>query len=61
MWLDEHLVLEILRSTSATATFSRLEVKEATDAQPRVVALPPPYTVTLRSGTLIVGYLVKGQ
>ena len=60
-WLDEHLVQEVVSSTWATTTFSRLEVKEATDPRPRVGTLPPTYTVTLGSGTLIVGYLVKGQ
>jgi hypothetical protein len=60
-WLDEHLVQEVVSSTWATTTFSRLEVKEATDPVPRVGAARPTYTVTLGSGTLIVGYLVKAQ
>ena len=61
MWLDEHLVQEVISSTWATTTFSRLEVKEATGPRPRVGAAPPAYTVTLGSGTLIVGYPIKGQ
>ena len=60
-WLDEHFVQEVVASTWATTTFSRLEVKEATGPRPRVGTVPPTYTVTLGSGTLIVGYLVKGQ
>jgi hypothetical protein len=61
MWLDEHLVQEVISSTWATTTFSRLEVKEATDPRPRVGADPPAYTVTVGSGTIVVGYLIKGQ
>ena len=61
MWLDEHLVQEVVSSTWATTTFSDLEVKEATDPMPNVGAVPPTYTVTLGSGTLIVGYGVKGR
>ena len=61
MWLDEHLVQEVVRSTWATTRFSRLEVREATDPMPNVGAEPPAYTVTLGSGTLIVGYVVKGR
>jgi hypothetical protein len=61
MWLDEHLVQELVSSTWATTTFSRLEVKEATDPRPRVGAGPPAYTVTLGSGTIVVGYVVKGR
>jgi hypothetical protein len=60
-WLDEHLVQEVVSSTWATTTFSRLEVKEATGSRPRVGTAPPTYTVTLGSGTLIVGYVLKGQ
>jgi hypothetical protein len=60
-WLDEHLVQEVVGSTWATTTFSDLEVKEATDPMPNVGAEPPGYTVTLGSGTLIVGYVVKGR
>jgi hypothetical protein len=59
MWLDEHLVQEVVSSTWATTTFSRLEVKEATDPRPHVGTAPPTYTVSLGSGTLVVGYLVK--
>ena len=61
MLLDEHLVQEVVSSTWATTTFSRLDVKEATDARPNVGTEPPAYTVTLGSGTIIVGYLVKAQ
>jgi hypothetical protein len=61
MWLDEHLVQEVISSTWATTTFSRLEVKEATGHRPRVGAASPTYTVTLGSGTLMVGYPIKGQ
>jgi hypothetical protein len=61
MWLDERLVQEVISSTWATTTFSRLEVKEATDPRPSIGTEPPKYTVTLGSGTLIVGYLVKRQ
>jgi hypothetical protein len=61
MWLDEHLVQEVVSSTWATTTFSRLEVKEASGSRPRVGTVPPTYTVTLGSGTLIVGYVVKGR
>ena len=61
MWLDEHLVQEVVSSTWATTTFSRLDVKEATDARPGVGTDPPAYTVTLGSGTIVVGYLVKAQ
>ena len=43
------------------AAFSRLEVKEATDPRPSVGADPPAYAVTLASGTIVVGYLVKAQ
>jgi hypothetical protein len=60
-WLDEHLVQEVIASTWATTTFSRLEVKKATGPHPRVGTAPPTYTVTLGSGTLIVCYLVDGQ
>jgi hypothetical protein len=60
-WLDEHLVQEVVSSTWATTTFSDLEVKEATDPMPNVGAEPPAYTVTLGSGTLIVGYVVKSR
>jgi hypothetical protein len=61
MWLDEHLVQEVVSSTWATTTFSDLEVKEATDPMPNVGTEPPAYTIPLGSGTLIVGYVVKGQ
>ena len=61
MWLDEHLVQEVVSSTWATTTFSQLEVKEATGPRPRVGAAPPTYTVTLESGTLIVGYAIKRE
>jgi len=61
MLLDEHLVQEVVSSTWATTTFSRLDVKEATDARPGVGTDPPAYTVTLGSGTIVVGYLVKAQ
>ena len=60
-WLNEHLVQEVVSSTWATTTFSDLEVKEATDPMPNVGAEPPAYTVTLGSGTLIVGYAVKSR
>ena len=60
-WLDEHLVQEVVSSTWATTTFSDLEVKEATDPMLNVGAEPPAYTVTLGSGTLIVGYVVKSR
>jgi hypothetical protein len=60
-WLDEHLVQEVVASTGATTTFSRLEVKEATGPRPRVGTAPPTYTVTLGSGTIVVGYVVKGR
>ncbi len=60
-WLDERLVQQVVSSTWATTTFSRLEVKEATDPRPHVGTAPPTYTVTLGAGTLIVGYPVKGQ
>jgi hypothetical protein len=60
-WLDEHLVQGVVSSTWATTTFSRLEVKEATSPRPRVGTAPPTCTVTLGSGTLIVGYVVKGR
>jgi hypothetical protein len=46
MLLDEHLVQEVVSSTWATTTFSRLEVKEATDPMPNVGAEPPAYTVS---------------
>jgi hypothetical protein len=59
VWLDERLVQEVVRSTWATTTFSRLEVKEATDPRPSVSADSPAYTVTLGNGTIVVGYLVK--
>jgi hypothetical protein len=61
MWLDEHLVQDVISSTWATTAFSRLEVKEATGPRPRVGTAPPTYTVTLGSGMLIVGYVVKGR
>lgn len=61
MWLDGHLVQEVISSTWATTTFSRLEVKEVTDPKPHVGSAPPAYTITLGSGTLIVGYPIKGQ
>jgi hypothetical protein len=60
-WFDEHLVQEVASSTWATTTFSRLKVQEATDARPHVGTEPPTYTVTLGSGTIIVGYPVKGE
>jgi hypothetical protein len=59
-WLDEHLVQEVVSSTWATTTFSRLEVKEATDSRPKVGTALPAYAVTPGSGTHIVGYLVNG-
>jgi hypothetical protein len=57
---DEHLAQEVVRSTWATTTFSDLEVKEAADPMPNVGVEPPAYTATVGSGTLVVGYLVKG-
>ena len=36
MWLDEHLVQEVVSSIWATTTFSRLEAKEASGSRPRV-------------------------
>ena len=60
-WLNEHLVQKVVSSTWATTTFSRLEVKEATDARPSVGTDPPAYTATLESGMVIVGYFFKRQ
>jgi hypothetical protein len=55
-WFDQHLVREVVRSTWATTTFTRLEVKEATDPRPSVGGASPTYTVALGNGTLIIGY-----
>jgi hypothetical protein len=60
MWLDAQLVQEVVCSTWASTTFSRLEAKEAADPRPRIGIAPPAYTVTLGSETLIVNYIVKG-